>query len=173
MEVSKAIKERRSVRNYKKDPVPEDDLNEILDAGRWAPSAGNCQPLELVIIRDDDKRKELAKAARGQDFIFEAPVAIVVCANLPRTTKRYGERGKKLYVIQDTAAAIQNMHLMAYALGYATCWVGSFRDREVEGVINAPDHIRALAIISLGKPAEGPRTPPRRNLEEIVHETSF
>lgn len=173
MEVSRAIKERRSVRSYKQDPVPEEDLKEILDAGRWAPSAGNRQPLELVVIKEDEKRRELARAARGQSFITEAPVAIVVCANVPRTSRRYGERGRKLYVIQDTAAATQNMHLMAYALGYATCWVGSFDDGEVEKVTETPDHIRPLAIISLGKPAEEPATPPRRGLEEIVHETDF
>lgn len=173
MDVGKAIKERRSIRNYKPDPIPEEDLTKILDAGRWAPSSGNTQPLELVVIKDQETRKELARAARGQSFIAEAPVAIVVCANVPRTEKRYGKRGRELYIIQDTAAATENILLMAYALGYGTCWVGSFIDEEVEKVIDAPEEIRPLAIISLGKIAKKPKTPPRRDLENIIHMNSF
>lgn len=173
MEVSKAIKGRRSVRKFKSDPVPESDLNEILDAGRWAPSSGNTQPLEMVVIEDENTKKRLSEAAYGQKFIAQAPVAIVVCANVPRTESRYGERGSQLYVIQDTAAAAQNIHLMAHSLGYATCWVGAYDDEAVEDVISCPEDIRPLAIIPLGKPAERPEAPGRRDLEEIVHENSF
>lgn len=173
MEVSKAIKERRSVRKFKPDSVPEDDLNEILDAGRWAPSSGNTQPLEMVIVKDENTKKQLSKAAYGQKIIAQAPVAIVVCANVPRTESRYGERGSQLYVIQDTAAAAQNIHLMAYALGYASCWVGAYDDEAVGEVISCPGDIRPLAIIPLGKPAERPKAPSRRDLEKIVHENSF
>lgn len=173
MEVSRAIKERRSVRKYKSDPVPEEDLTKILNAGRWAPSSGNTQPLELVVIKDQETKNQLVKAALGQSFIAKAPVAIVVCANIPRTERRYGARGSELYVIQDTAAAAQNIHLMAYALGYATCWVGAFNDEEVAKVIEAPEKMRPLAIIPLGKPAERPEAPPRRNLEDLIHENTF
>lgn len=169
MEVSKVIKERRSVRSYKSVPVPEEDLLKILDAGRWAPSSGNTQPLELVVVKDSETKEELAKSARGQSFIAEAPVAIVVCANIPRTSRRYGERGEKLYVIQDTAAATQNMLLMAYSLGYGTCWIGSFYDDKVAEVIEAPENIRPLAIFPIGKPAQKPRAPPRRDLDNILH----
>ncbi|KXA89319.1 hypothetical protein AKJ37_04460 [candidate division MSBL1 archaeon SCGC-AAA259I09] len=173
MDVSKAIKERRSVRNFKPDPVPEKDLLKILDAGRWAPSSGNTQPLELIVVKEPKTKEKLAKAARGQSFVSEAPVVIVVCANIPRTERRYGERGRNLYVIQDTAAAAQNIHLMAYALGYATCWVGSFHDDMVAEVIEAPEKIRPLAIIPLGKPKKIPKTPSRRDLENIIHENKF
>lgn len=173
MEVSQAIRERRSVRSYKKEKIPEEDLKKIIDAGRWAPSAGNRQPLELVIIKEKETKRQLANAALGQKFITEAPVAVVVCANLPRTTSRYGDRGSNLYVIQDTAAATQNIHLMAYALGYATCWVGAFNDEKVNEVINAPEEIRPLAIIPIGKPDKKPETPSRRTLDEITHENRF
>lgn len=173
MDVLNVIKNRRSVRSYKSDPVPEEDLNKILEAGRWAPSSGNTQPLELVVTRDQKVKKQLVKAAHGQSFISEAPVVIVVCANVPRTKRRYGERGSNLYVIQDTAAAAQNIHLMAYALGYATCWVGAFKDKKVEEAIDAPEKIRPLAIIPLGKPARKPEAPAKRELDEIIHENSF
>lgn len=173
MEVSKAIRERRSVRSYKGDPVSDEDLTEILNAGRWAPSSGNTQPLEVLVVRDGEIKNKLVKAARGQSFIAEAPVVLVICANIPRNARRYGERGRKLYVIQDTAAATQNIILMAYSLGYATCWIGSFKDEEVEKAIEAPEHIRPLAILPLGKPSESPKAPPRRNLEDMIHEDTF
>lgn len=173
MEVSKAIRNRRSVRNFKSDSVREQDLNKILNAGRWAPSSGNTQPLELVVVKDPEVKERLASAAMGQSFVAEAPISIVVCANVPRTERRYGERGSQLYVIQDTAAAAQNIHLMAYALGYATCWVGAFDEEKVADVIEVPGRVRPLVIIPLGKPAEIPAEPPRRDLEEMVHEDVF
>lgn len=173
MEVSKAIRERRSVRRFKSDPISEEDLNKILEAARWAPSAGNAQPVELVVIKEQDRKKELVKASLGQSFLAEAPVDIVVCANVPRTRRRYGERGARMYVYNDTAAAAQNIHLMALSLGYSTCWVGAFDDEAVKDVINAPDEIDPHAIIPIGKPAESPSPPRRRPLDEIVHENEF
>ncbi|KXA91622.1 hypothetical protein AKJ57_00620 [candidate division MSBL1 archaeon SCGC-AAA259A05] len=173
MEVSTAIRNRRSVRNFKSDSVRKEDLRKILNAGRWAPSSGNTQPLELVVVKDPKVKKRLASAALGQSFVAEAPISIVVCANVPRTKRRYGERGSQLYVIQDTAAAAQNIHLMAYALGYATCWVGAFDEEKVADVIEAPEEVRPLVIIPMGKPAKIPREPPRRDLEDIVHENIF
>lgn len=126
-----------------------------------------------MIVKEEETKKQLAGAAFGQSFISEAPVVVVVCANIPRTTSRYGERGSNLYVIQDTAATTQNIHLMAYALGYATCWVGAFNDEKVKKVIKAPKEIRPLAIVPIGKPDKKPQAPPRRSLEEITHTNSF
>jgi len=173
MDVLEAIKGRRSIREFKPDPVKEEDLREILNAGRLAPSAGNCQPLELVVIKDPAVKRKLAAAALEQTFIAEAPVVIVVCTNLLRTSRRYGARGEELYCIQDTAAATQNMLLAAHSLGYGTCWVGAFDDDAVAEVIRAPSGVRPVAIIPLGRPAEKPSPPPRRSLSEIVHENGF
>lgn len=173
VKVSKVIKERRSVRRFESEQVEEKDLKKILNAARWAPSAGNMQPLELVVVKKEDTKRRLAQAALGQAFVAEAPVVIVVCANLPRTSRRYGSRGSELYSIQDTAAAAQNIHLMAHALGYATCWVGAFNEEMAGETIDAPEGIRPLAIIPLGKPAEKPSPPPRRSLEEITHREGF
>ncbi len=173
MDVEKAVKERRSVRSFKTEKIPEKDLKKILNAARWAPSAGNCQPLELVVIKEQENRNRLAKAAFNQSFIAEAPVSVAVCANLPRTEKRYGDRGTDLYVIQDTAASVQNMHLMAYALGYSTCWIGAFDDEKVAEVVETPDEVRPLSIVPIGKPDEDPSPPERRSLDEIVHEENY
>jgi nitroreductase len=173
MDVFDAIKGRRSVRAFKRDAIKDNDLEKILEAARWAPSAGNRQPLEIVVIKDDAIKQRLAQAARGQDFIIDAPVVLVICANMARTSSRYGERGADLYCIQDTAAAAQNIHLAAYALGYVTCWIGAFDEREAAEFVDAPSGVRPVAIIPIGKPAEKPRAPQRIPLNEIVHEEKF
>ncbi len=173
MDVFEAIKGRRSVREFESTPLKEKDLEKILDAARWAPSAGHCQPLELVVVKDQAQKERLARAALGQTFIAEAPVAIVVCANVARTSRRYGRRGEELYCIQDTAAATQNIHLAAYALGYATCWVGAFDEDAVAGVIKAPAGVRPIAIVPLGRPAEKPSPPQRMPLNKIAREDEF
>lgn len=169
----KAIKERRSVRSFRDEAVKEEDLREILDAARWAPSAGNMQPLELVVVKDQEVKQRLARAALGQSFVAEAPVVIVVCANVARTSSRYGQRGAGLYIIQDTAAATQNIHLAARALGYGTCWVGAFDDEGVAEAIEAPEGIRPVAMVPIGRPAEEPKPTQRRPLDEIVHKNRF
>ncbi len=173
MDVFDAIKGRRSVREFRPEPVKEGDLRKILEAAQQAPSAGHCQPLELVVVMDRGVKQRLVRAALGQTFIAEAPVAIVVCANVPRTSRRYSRRGEELYCIQDTAAATQNILLAAYALGYATCWVGAFDEGAVAEVIKAPAGVRPVAIVPIGKPAEKPSPPQRIPLNKIVHEDSF
>ncbi len=173
MEVLEAIRERRSVRSFKPDPIPEKDLRTMLEAAVMAPSAGNRQPWEFVIVREEGRKRELAEAAHWQDFLAEAPVVIVVCANLARSSSRYGKRGEELYCLQDTAAAIQNLLLTAHSLGYGTCWIGSFEDEEVARVIKAPKGIRPVAIIPIGRPAEKPEAPPRIPLEKVCHQEHF
>ncbi len=169
MDIFDAIKTRRSIRAYKSDDVSENDLEIILKAAICAPSAGNLQPWEFVIIRDNKKKRNLSQAAWGQEFIAEAPVVIVVGADIERTSSRYGKRGELLYCIQDTAAAIMNLMLAAHALGYGTCWVGAFADDKVSKIVGFPRHVRPVAIIPLGVPAEKPGMPPRLSLSEVVH----
>jgi nitroreductase len=173
MDVLEAIKGRRSIRKFKSEPIKNEDLQKILDAGRFAPSAGNCQPSELVVLNEPSIKRRLAAAALEQTFIVDAPVVIVVCANIPRTSKRYGRRGQELYCLQDTAAATQNILLAAYSLGYGTCWIGAFDEGAVAGVIQVPSGIKPVAIIPLGRPVENPSLPRRRPLDDIVHINGF
>lgn len=173
MDVFDAIKGRRSVREFKPDPIDDKDLEKILEAGKSAPSAGNCQPWEFVVAKDGATKQKLVRAALGQSSVAEAPVVVVVCANIPRTSIRYGRRGAELYCIQDTAAAVQNILLTAYALGYGTCWVGSFDEESAAKAIKAPPDVRPLAIIPIGRPAEKPTPTARLPLKKIVHENTF
>jgi len=173
MDVLEAIKGRRSVRAFKSRDVSPEIVEKLVDAARWAPSAGNIQPWEFVIVRKPEIKRGLAEAALGETFVEEAPVVIVVCANENRSLQGYGIRGKTLYCIQDTAAAIQNIHLAAYSLGLGTCWIGAFREEEAREILKIPHGIRPVAIIPLGYPAEAPSPTSRRPINQIVHYEKF
>jgi nitroreductase len=121
MDTSEAIEGRRSVRAFKNRRVSREIIDKLIDEARWAPSAGNVQPWEFVVVRDEEVKTQLANAASDQAFIKEAPVFIVVCADENRSVREYGSRGKELSCIQDTAAAVQNMLLTAYSIGQGTC----------------------------------------------------
>lgn len=164
-----AIKGRRSIRRFAPGDVKSEDLAKILEAAIWAPSAGNLQPWEFIVVRNEETKRMLARAALNQAFIAEAPVVVVVCANVERSASYYGERGRTLYCIQDTAAAIQNMLLAIHALGYGACWVGAFREDAVRKILGIPEHVRPVAIIPIGVPGERPSPPPRIPLRKVVH----
>jgi nitroreductase len=173
MDVLEAIKGRRSVRAFKNKDVPQEIIEKLIDAARWAPSAGNIQPWEFIVVRKPDIKRRLAEAALDQTFIEEAPVVIVVCAGENRSSQGYGMRGKTLYCIQDTAAAIQNIHLLAYSLGLGACWVGAFREEEAREILKIPLGVRPVAMIPVGCPAESPSPPSRRPLRQIVRYETF
>jgi len=173
LDVLEAIKNRRSIRAFTGDKVPDEKVKRLIDAARWAPSAGNIQPWEFVVVRDPVTKRRLSAAALDQRFIEEASVVIVVCADENRSGWGYGRRGVGLYCLQDTAAATQNMLLAACALGLGACWIGAFREEEVETTLKTPKAVRPVAIVSIGHPAEKPRAPQKRSIGEMTHYESF
>lgn len=162
------ITSRRSVRSFRPDPLPEETIDALIEAARWAPSAGNLQPWEFYVIRDPLCKLALAEAALGQGFIAEAPVVIVICAIPSQSARKYGERGARLYCLQDTALAGQNLMLLAAAMGLGTCWVGAFDEEAVSMAISAPPGRLPVAIIPVGHPRRIPEAPPRRSRAEIT-----
>jgi nitroreductase len=148
-------------------PVTDEQIRIILDAGHMAPSAGNLQGREFIVVRDAGIRSRITKAALGQRFIEEAPVCIIVCTNLPRTRQRYGKRAE-LYVIQDTSASVMNMMLQAYDLGLGTCWVGAFDEGEVARTLGVPEGVRPVAVLPIGVPDDEHDAPPRLD-KKIEH----
>ncbi len=145
------IKKRKSVRSFDSTrEVSDNDIEKMIKAANCAPSAGGIYPTEFMVIKDKERKIELAKAALGQMFIAEAPVVMVVVADLEKSASRYGERGRNLYAIQDAAAATENLLLAAAALGLGTCWVGAFDEREVAKILNLRSRVRPLAIIPIG-----------------------
>jgi nitroreductase len=173
MDVFEAIKKRRSIRAFKGSNISPETIEKLVEAARWAPSAGNIQPWEFIIVRKPEIKKRLAEAALSQAFIEEAPVVIVVCADENRSEIGYGVRGKTLYCIQDTAAAIQNIHLNALSLGLSTCWVGAFKEEEAREILNVPHGVRPVAMIPVGYADESPSPRKRRPINEIIHYEAF
>jgi len=172
LDLFEAIRTRRSIRAFTEEEVSEGEIEKILDAARWAPSAGNIQPWIFVIVRTPETKRRLAEAALNQPLIEEAPVVIVACADREQSGMHYGRRGAELYCIQDTAAAVQNILLAAHALGLGACWVGAFDEEEVRLILRAPRGVRPVAIVPIGHPAEKPRAIFKQPLSRIVcHET--
>lgn len=159
------IKHRRSIRKFTDQPVPEALVNKIIEAGWHAPSAGNRQPVEYIIVRDQSTKIKLSR----QSCVEEASVVVVVVTENERTVSRYGDRGEKMYVYHDAAAAIQNMLLMVDALGLGACWIGAFNDAKVAKTLNLPPNVVPHAIIPIGYPAEQPEPPRKIPLEKITH----
>lgn len=170
MEFFEVLQKRYSVRAYKPDPISDETLRKILEAINSSPSAGNLQAYEVVVVRDAERKKQLAKAAWGQWFIAQAPVVLVFVANPERNRFRYGRRGEELYSLQDATIACTFAHLSAVALGLGSCWIGAFDDNAVREVIGATPTMRPVAILPIGVPADTPEPKERRPLEDLVHE---
>lgn len=162
------IRERRSVRHFRPDPVANDLIEQLLEAACWAPSAGNLQPWEFFVVTNPSIRADLASAA-FQRFVAEAPVVITVCCLPQKSSSRYGKRGEDLYVLQDSAAAIQNLLLTATALGLGACWVGAFREELVSQVLGLRFDVRPIAMIPVGYPAVQPQPTPRSPARSVTH----
>jgi nitroreductase len=170
MEFYDLVKERRSVRVFTAQPIGEERVQRILEAANAAPSAGDLQAYEIVVVRDRAALARLAKAAYGQGFIAQAQLALVFCTNAGRSSIKYGTRGERLYAIQDATIAATFAMLAITAEGVATTWVGAFDDERVAEVIGNPPGLAPVAIIPIGYAGEDPPPTPRRPLSDIVHE---
>ena len=168
MELFEAIKQRYSVRAFKDTPVSEASLRAILQAANDAPTAGNLQPFEIMVVRDGEKRHRLAKTSYAQMFVAQAPVVLVFFTT-DRNREKYGQRGVEFFAVQDSAIAVAYAQLAATALGLGTCWIGAFDDAEVRAITGAPVGWRPVAILPVGEPADAPKPRERRALKDIVH----
>ena len=157
------------VRGYRKEPVPENLVEKLLQNAHQAPSAGFLQPQEFIVVRDGEMKRRLAAAALHQTFVAEAPLVIVVCSDTRRQTPRYGRRGYEFYSITDGAFASMLILLTVVDEGLGACFVGAFDDAKVSRVLGLPEGVRPIGIISIGYPAEGARKLRRIPLEKIMH----
>jgi len=150
MDVLEAIRGRRSIRQYRPEGVPGQKLNQVLEAGRWAPSAGNRQPWRFIVVRDGELRRRLADIAPFGRFMAQAPVTIAVVIDLQGSN----------HPVEDGAAATQNMLLAAHAVGLGACWIGSYGstyEDEAKEILGVPADRRLLSLVSLGYAAETPQ----------------
>ncbi len=168
MQTQQCIKTRRSVRKFLPVPVEFEKLGRILDAGRYAPSAGNLQNWKFIVVIDEEKKRTIAAACADQFWITEAPFLIVICGEPIKTERFYGERGKTVYTIQNCAAAIQNMLLVAHDEGLGACWVGAYDDARLKSAVSIPDNVEPQAVLAIGYADEKPPEPQRYTVENIV-----
>ncbi len=156
MDALEAILRRRSIRRYQDRPVEEEKIGRILLAAVHAPSAGDVRCWRFIVVRNRDKKEAIYRAALRQPQVLQAPVLVVVAADLEAIRRAYGRRGVNLYSIQDAAAATENMLIAATSLGLGTCWIGAFSEGEVSKIVGLPPQVRPLAIVTIGYPAETP-----------------
>jgi nitroreductase len=160
MDILEMIKTRRSIRKYKPDPISEEEMNKILEAGRWAPSADNNQPWRFIVLRSQEMRKKLADTLTWGRFLSQAPLGIAVTVN----------PGASNHPVEDGAAATQNMLLEAHSLGLGGCWIGTYDSSDEENakkVLNVPEDEKLLSVIAIGHPAESPQRT-RKKLGEVT-----
>jgi len=192
------IKDRRSVKEYSSKEISKEVLFRILEAGRWAPSAHNAQPWRFIVIRDSTLKQRLADdmAVRWDEDMSKngipeehreslikasverfgnAPVVVIVCLTMEGMDEYPDEQRKKIeyfMAVQSVAAAIENMLLAAQSEGLGSCWFCAplFCQDVVRKTLRIPKHVDPQALITLGYPANKPNPPPRKPLEDIVHQ---
>jgi nitroreductase len=164
MPIIDLILSRRSIRKYEKKEIPEEVLNQILEAGRNAPSAANKQPIHFIILKDHETKKKLSTTFSR--FLKDAPLVIVGCANVKALLT-----GK--WAVVDTTISLQNMVIGAWGLGVGSCWIGSFNEKKVKETLMIPDNWKVVALLTLGYSAEQPKQRKKKSLEKMFSTSSF
>ena len=163
MDILELIKTRRSVRKYKSEPVSDEDLERILEAGIWAPSAGNSQPWKFIVIRSKEVKEALSQVLSTGRYISTAPLAIAVVVN-PTSS---------IHAVEDGTAATENMLLEAHSLGLGACGIGIYDTEQEDGgkkVLSIPDGERLIFIITIGHPTKAPNRTRRKIAETVYNE---
>jgi len=168
MSIFDCIRTRRSIRKYKDKQVPWDNVVEILQAGKYAPFAGNIFNVKFIVVKNEAKRKAIAEASVQQYWMQDAPIHILVIGEPEKAERYYGTRGTRLYTIQGAAAAIENMLLTATSLGLGSCWVGAFDEEEIRRLCNLPEHVNVQGIVTIGYADETPQAPPKHRIEHVM-----
>jgi nitroreductase len=166
VDLYETIKLRKSVRKYRRDPVPEESLKKILNAARMAPTAENFQPWKIIVVTDEDIKRKLVPACNNQRFVAEAPVVLVACG-LPDEAYPIMGGYMNSYPV-DVAIVLDHLMLAAASEGLGTCWIGSFKEEKVAETVGVPQEAKVVALTPLGYPAEEMERTDRKNLTELV-----
>jgi nitroreductase len=162
MDIFEAIKGRRSIRQFTDEPIGKDALEKLLDAARWAPTASNQQRWRFVVVTSPSVKDLVRKFAPG---IFAMPAAfIVICVKKALDANPLAE----VTYLADCAIAAQNIMLAAYGMGIGTCVVLSYAKAAIAEILNIPEGVEPLLVLTLGYPAEAPEPPPRLELNQIA-----
>lgn len=182
MDFDSIVFNRRSIRTFLDKDVSEDLIHKLLEYGHAAPSAGNIQPWEFIIVRNDYNKKLIVNTTyignkkvdgKPQEWMLKAPVFIIVVANKQKSYERYGEDALKTVIYLDTSACVQNILLGVMELGLASCYVSGFRKEELAEVLKLPNTHEPIAILPIGYSNEFCLKRPKLELSEITHYETF
>lgn len=168
MKLEKALKERRSIRKFNGKKLSKNLLGSILDAARYAPSAGNLQNWRFLVVEEEDKKEKIAKACLSQKWMTKSGAVVAVLSDDSDVKRMYGNKSD-FYGRQNCAAAIQNMLLKAHSINISSCWVGAFNEKELRKILRIPDELNFEAVLCFGHSDEKPKMPHRTDLRNLVH----
>ena len=178
MDVLEAIHQRRSIRDFTDEPVPDELVWQIIEAGTWAPSSGNMQAWEFVVVKDPAARHKLVETTDAgivsragvstQEWIDDAPVVIVVCYDVKRMTARYGKKGRELLTTLDCMGCVQNMLLAATHFGLGACCIVGFYPQQLKAALPIPKELTPMLLVAMGYPQYQPAPPYRLPVEDVV-----
>lgn len=177
MEILSLIQSRRSIRKYKAKPVEDEKIKIMLESARLAPSGGNTQPWNFIIVRSDKKKEQLVKASHNQKWMLQAPVFIVCVADARMRLKNQNEivfdedspESELKKIIRDTTISVEHLVLQAVSIGFSTCWVAYFKQKDIRPLLNIPSDKYVISIVVVGYGDENPPPRPRKPLKEMVH----
>lgn len=164
MDLMEAIFGRRSVRSFQTEPVSEEVLKKLVEAGVWAPSGGNAQTWRFVVVTDPHCIRKIKMLSPG--LLGDPPAVIAICQDVAEAERRGAKLGKEMLTVMDTAMAAQNIMLAAYAEGLGTCPICSFHPGGVQKLLQLPDGIVPQLLVSVGVPKSIPK-PPKRNFDVV------
>jgi len=174
MEFEEVIKKRRSVRKFKQKEISDEKILEILRLAQLAPSAGNLQAYRVKIIKNEETRKKISAATYMtlkdgmQEWIFNAPAILVICADPKESEARYTERGRDLYSVQDATIFASYLQLVLTSMGLASTWVGAFHEEDLKKMLNIPEDLKIVALIPFGYSDEKTEPRERKKVVEIL-----
>jgi len=166
------ISGRSSVRDFLPGQVSDEEIEFIIKCASTAPSAGNRESWDVVVVTDEGIKEDLSDAAFGQEHLISAPVILAVSANYVRSMSQYGERGI-LYAIEDASIACTYMLLAAHSAGLHSCWTGAFDDETVCEILDLPQHARPVALLAVGKGRKSHQKTGRMPVLEHIHNETW
>jgi nitroreductase len=162
------IKRRRSVRKFDGAKIPHDAMEQILEAGRWAPSGANAQPWRFIVVTQRETLAAIAERCFYKVFksrhVGEAGAVVVICSD--------PDAGSQTYLL-DAAIAGTNMTLMATSLDIGSCWIGAFEEQTLKNILRIPSQLKLIALIAFGYEIGKASVPPRLPLSSIVHYETY
>ncbi|MFW9848763.1 MAG: nitroreductase family protein [Candidatus Thorarchaeota archaeon] len=176
MEFFQVVEKRRSIRKYKDNEIPKEDITRMIEAARLAPSTNNTQPWQFLVVKDPETIRLLSAVAGGQRFIAGAKAIVMALANRGASCC---PNNPSMWHVLDTMIATEHLVLAATALGYGSCWVAMLDSRNsqnvtlVKNALRIPDDVDIVALVTLGEANEKPKPRSTNELHQIAFSEAY